>query len=189
MFIVFDGHDLSGKTSIAKGVAKELNACYYIKNFHIPHKRTKKAKKTLKKSYTSIHDFYVASKQELPHSHFIIDRYFLSEWVYSEVLREESVKEDPYYEKLNTYVNREDSFLIIVEAPTEDILTRKYERGENLVNVSLIEEIKEKYREYLPETGFRKKLIIQNPEGALYSNISTITSLIRNNEKSNREKQ
>lgn len=180
MLIIFEGHDLSGKTSIAQELSKRLEGSIYVKNNHQPFGDTEAERYKLKRSYDTVIDLFKVMNYEMPRSHMVLDRFFLSELVYSEVLRNNPQIQDPYYNRLNKRVKSLDTLLVLVQAPEADIIKRRAKRGEDRLINSQITQAKETYLKYLTITDFKNKLVLDNPEGEFETNISKILNLIQN---------
>lgn len=186
MLIVFEGHDLSGKTLLAQTLAKELNKCFYIKNFHKPLAPKEEQLCKLRYSYEQLFDFFFQlSNSPLKDSHVILDRFFISEFVYSQLFRGYDSENDPNFQRIqhrlkqytSNAVKTRQSLLVIVEISDQAIIERKNRRGEDF-NLYQIQLIREKYREYLTTSNFSHTLLLENHEDQFRGNIETLKRLI-----------
>ncbi len=90
MILVFEGVDKSGKTTLA-----ELFPGLHIKNCYIPKAGVERTRSTFKQLHIDLLDFLKDNDNK--DYDIILDRSFISELVYSKVMRDYDAFDDPFY--------------------------------------------------------------------------------------------
>lgn len=156
LFIVFEGADGSGKTSLAKEIAKTFKVGYTHND------KCYNYNDGLMKSYN-----YINELEEMDSC--VIDRLVhTGEGIYAPIYRG--------YDGSNYFANLEekmmekfDMLIVYVQADDEVIEKRLEERGEDYINFEDIKKIKENYINYLQNTKIPHIIYTNNKEGIEYS--------------------
>lgn len=159
MILIFEGVDKSGKTTLRNDVARELRKSY-------GGDRIVEYKATIKP--TSAADAHVAYLQykaifdlanQNPDKLFILDRSYISEMVYSQVMRcYEGMLDERYAE----FLDRKDVLIVHVDAEDDVLKERFIAQGETYVGPEHISSLKSRYDDLF--TGRKLHLLkIQTP--------------------------
>ena len=165
MLIIFEGPDGCGKTNIAEEVGKRLGVGVYKSGkehdiFHEPEGQ-----------YLSLKwaNYEMIKLLETTKSSVIFDRFFPSEWVYSQVFNRKSdldlvTKYDEWWSSLGGIIIWLDKHEMDVE--------------DELIPSSKYNEIRTKYFEYMKNTKCRL-LYLDTSDHDLYTQVNTICEFIK----------
>jgi thymidylate kinase len=145
MLIIIEGPDGAGKTTLAESLSEMLNA-------RIVHFGTDKESKTLINKYTEI---MLSSQNE----NLIIDRLWISEMIYSKVMREGNCRLTQVEINILSYIFYEMRGRLILCLPDYDICLANYLRNienEYISNQTLYTQV---YLEYFKATVNQEKYL------------------------------
>ena len=134
--ILMEGSDLCGKSTIAKELAKRLKIPYYKGKG--PTNIQASIKDRAIAELNQITDFL----EQTNHS-VVIDRNYLSEWVYGSVFHREI--DEAHLKEIDDKYSKMDAVNIIVTA-SDEVLEKRFEkRGDRMIDMAGIIMVKEKY--------------------------------------------
>lgn len=164
LFVVFEGADGSGKTSLAQSIAKEFEVAYSHNDKSSSYEEGKK------NSYD-----YIEVLKNAPTG--VIDRLVhTGETVYAPIYR--GYDGIDYFEDLENKMNEEFNILLVyVSANDEIVKERLKNRGEDYINIEDIKKIKDNYAKYLEKTKF-PYILFDNSRDGLEANKIKLSYLI-----------
>jgi len=153
MLIIFEGSDLSGKSTIAEAVAKKLPESYLTKMCHRPKNNSESEVAKVYKRYWNIVEWYkLIYTLSQGKDTMILDRFYPSEAVYS-YKRDYDAMDDKRIIELDTYIDTQFNALIVYCEPPNDILEQRLkDRGDDFVDVNDLGKIRSRYHNFLEFT-------------------------------------
>lgn len=178
MLIIFEGSDLSGKSTIAENVAKKLPADTYLtKMCSRPKDNSDEEKNKVYKRYWNIVEWYkfIYTLSEGKDT-MVLDRFYPSEAVYS-FKRGYDALVDKRIAELDTYIDAEFKALIIYCEPSMEVLKQRLNnRGDDFIDEEDLLKIRARYESFLQFTCC--KVIRYNTENGL-ENIDKLIEKIK----------
>lgn len=171
MIIILEGHDLSGKSSLALRLAKKHGKAFLVKNCHYNLDATSTSAQ-LVKSYQQINRW--AAEFESSDNLLILDRSLLSELIYGMVLR----GYNPLHNKLFDQALKElmglKPMVFIFEADYTAIYERLHTRGDTF-GIDDISSVKKAYRYFVAEPyRAMTKILVNNTIEDQETNLTAI---------------
>ena len=178
MLVIFEGSDLSGKSTIAENVAKKLPADTYLtKMCSRPKNNSEEEKDKVYKRYWNIVEWYkfIYTLSEGKDT-MVLDRFFPSEAVYS-FKRDYDAMEDKRILELDSYIDTTFNAIIVYCEPSMEVLKKRYIlRGDDFAFIDDLPKIRERYETFLSYTCNR--VIRYNTDKGL-ENIDTLIKEIK----------
>lgn len=143
---IIEGVDCTGKTTLAKELAKRTG--YEI---------VKGSSFEIAKNGANYMFEYMS--RLLDRENIIIDRFFHSNWVYSDVYNYDKMTIEQFSALANKVNHR--ALLVYLYANPDTIIKRMRERGENYVDEKDVEILLQKYQEIFQHSVLGNKMVIQ----------------------------
>jgi len=169
MLIILEGVDCSGKTTVAHRLNRILPRCIYVKNGAVPYNSTDEHTiNALKYNYSSLIEFFIKAREL--NLNVVMDRFFISELVYSKIKRDYEAAHDPYYAELSLKLEKLFSdalggLIVYVDTPLPLIIERIESRGEDFVKIEEVQLILDRYNQYFTHTSLPHIRIPGTDEG------------------------
>lgn len=153
--IVVEGIDKSGKTTFLNLLKSIVPSAVVIKNVNPPRIDSIVEKTALKEKYLLIENILDRNKDTV----FILDRFYPSEMVYSQIKRGYDALEDDWYWDLDRRLGLKKVSLVYVESPGEVLKKRFDSCGEEYVETDEIELLIDRYHRFLEHTALPKLFV------------------------------
>ncbi len=160
MLLIVEGVDCAGKTWVTHQLLKKLDRTMLIKHGTRPKTGTPEELNELKDTYTAMYGIHRDLEQD--GMKLIMDRYYPSELIYSNIMRNYDASEDPYYDELENKILKIPHLLIFVTADWDVLVRRLKERGDDYIDESQLKRLLERYQDWLQTTHLRTNIIINN---------------------------
>lgn len=144
--IIFEGHDMTGKTEIAKALSDELEIPYFKNNQE--YERNYDSSAALKYQATFTQNLLEATGQSI-----IFDRFWPSEAVYSKVLGRPTYQD--ILGRLDCQLSRMNSIILILEKNEEDYI----EDTHNMIEIEKYNALKREYYDFHQISHTRSQII------------------------------
>jgi thymidylate kinase len=148
MIIIFDGTDLSGKTTAIELIAKSINEGFVLKNTYKPRKL--EDSKKIYKQYNKILNLIKNTKDIV-----FLDRFFPSQAVYS-FLRGKDEMFSKEIQEIEKKCIELDVLYIYITAPVNVLEERYLDRGDDYISFEKLKKIKSKYDLFYRNTNMKK---------------------------------
>ncbi len=149
--VIFEGCDLSGKSTAIEKISKKLNSGFVLKNCFKP--KTDDA--MIYYQYESIIASIMTYLDRQPNEVVILDRFYPSEAVYS-YLRGYDALNSEFIKTMDTMCNGLNVRLILIETPLKELERRYMFRGDENVDVKDLETLKSRYDEFFKNSKLDK---------------------------------
>jgi len=155
MFIIIEGLDKTGKSTLANYILKNMPNTILMKNGEKPKNSSVEERAKISHIYSNILDIYNTYFKD---SIFIVDRFLLSEWVYSIKRGYEAIDDIDLSDLAEKLSIMGDVILIYCETTREMLVQRFKEDKEEYALISEIEMLNERYEKFVPELKVVYKL-------------------------------
>lgn len=171
MRIIIDGCDKSGKSTLIEALKNKLPALIGLKLLSKPQDGSEAQKQYVKMMYARM-----AEMTRDQQSHYLFDRWYPSEMVYS-FKRGYNAIQDGWFYKFEQELRKTPHLYILVEAPKSVVIERFKKDNEDFAKPEEVDRIQKRYRKQYDKCQLNK--IIIDPTDRLEEAVEEILAAIR----------